>query len=211
MTTPPTGTPSTPIYGLYYLAEGQPARDTRRVLQANAETVEEALAAGGVAAPGAADLLAVAARVGVLESPPRALLRQSTAQTGLAAGFHDIVFGADDIDSHNGWASGAATRWTCPAGAGGTYAVEGSVPFGPLATGTHINARLVKSGVALPTGTGAGGQYGGAAGNSATTGSKLVTLVPGDYLILQGFAAVTWSTAVFSDAAASLTLWRVAS
>lgn len=84
VTTPPAGTPATPLYGLYYLAPGQPARDTRLVLQANAEKTEAALAAGGVAAPGASDLLAVAARVTALEAdtPWQTVTRHSSWAAG---------------------------------------------------------------------------------------------------------------------------------
>lgn len=57
----------TPVYGLRYIAKGQPARDTRKYLQENAETIEAALIAGGLAAPGASDLLEVAGRVTILE------------------------------------------------------------------------------------------------------------------------------------------------
>jgi hypothetical protein len=58
----------TPIYGLAYLVAGEPARNTRTVLQSNAETIETALAAGGVAAAGASDVLAVSGRVTALET-----------------------------------------------------------------------------------------------------------------------------------------------
>lgn len=60
-------TAQTPIYGLKYLALGEPARNTRQALQDNAFTIEAALQAGGVAAPGASDLLAVSGRVSVVE------------------------------------------------------------------------------------------------------------------------------------------------
>lgn len=58
---------TTPVYGLEYLVEGEPARNTRAKLQRNAETIEAALIAGGLAAPGASDLLEVSGRVSVLE------------------------------------------------------------------------------------------------------------------------------------------------
>lgn len=62
MTTPFVAA-ATPVYGLRYVAEGQPAHYTRQHLQHNAETIEAALIAGGVAAPGAADLLDLAGEV----------------------------------------------------------------------------------------------------------------------------------------------------
>lgn len=61
-------TAQTPIYGIKYLQLGEPIRTTRAVMQQNAETIETALAAGGVAPAGAADHLALAARVGLLEA-----------------------------------------------------------------------------------------------------------------------------------------------
>jgi hypothetical protein len=61
-------TAHTPIYGLEYITEGEPLRNTRAALENNAHTIEAALQAGGVAATGASDLLAVSGRVSTLET-----------------------------------------------------------------------------------------------------------------------------------------------
>jgi hypothetical protein len=203
---------TTPIYGLTLPPDSTALADIALMVRTNATSTENALKRGGIAPPAAQDLATLAGRVAAAENPPRAVLRQSTAQTGLGSGaWTTLTLQAEDIDSHNGHSTTTnLERWTCPAGFGGTYTVEGTAVFAALTAGTAINARVCKNGTALATGTGAGGAFGGGAGNTATTGSKLVTLVPGDYLTVQGFAGTAWSTAVFADAASSLTLWRIA-
>lgn len=62
-------TATTPIYGLKYIVQGEPIRNTRQALEDNAFTIETALQAAGVAAVGASDLLAVSGRVSAIESP----------------------------------------------------------------------------------------------------------------------------------------------
>lgn len=68
MTVPITGI--TPNFGIEYLIPGEPARNTRAKLQRNAETIDAALTAGGIAPAGAADLVAIAGRVTTLEKTP---------------------------------------------------------------------------------------------------------------------------------------------
>lgn len=65
MTAPVTGI--TPIFGLEYIVEGEPAKYTRQKLQRSMERVEAALAQGPASPPGAADLNAVTGRVNTLE------------------------------------------------------------------------------------------------------------------------------------------------
>jgi hypothetical protein len=65
MTVPVTGI--TPVYGLEYLVEGEPARNTRAKLERTVKAVEAALVAGGITPPGASDLAALVGRVNVLE------------------------------------------------------------------------------------------------------------------------------------------------
>jgi hypothetical protein len=60
-------TAQTPLYGIKYLVNGEPIRNTRQALEDNAKTIEAALASVPMSAPGATDLAAVAARVGVVE------------------------------------------------------------------------------------------------------------------------------------------------
>ena len=67
MTMPPAAVGQTPVYGLKYIAVGAPARWTREVLQLNAETIEAALIAGGIAPPAAGDLATLSGRVSALE------------------------------------------------------------------------------------------------------------------------------------------------
>jgi hypothetical protein len=61
-------TAKTPAYGIEYLVIGEPVRNTRLALENNAKTIEAALLARGATVPGAADLAALAARVGTLEN-----------------------------------------------------------------------------------------------------------------------------------------------
>lgn len=63
-----TVTAKTPVYQLEYLVQGEPARNTRGALERNALSIEAALLAKAVPAPGAADLAQVAARVLALEN-----------------------------------------------------------------------------------------------------------------------------------------------
>jgi hypothetical protein len=58
----------TPIYGIEYLAVGEPARTTRQVMENNAHTIEAALTRGGIVPPEAADLILLTARVTALEA-----------------------------------------------------------------------------------------------------------------------------------------------
>lgn len=61
-------TAKTPVYQLEYLVQGEPVRNTRLALENNAKSIEAALMARGVAAAGAADVLAVSGRVSTLEA-----------------------------------------------------------------------------------------------------------------------------------------------
>ena len=61
-------TPQTPLFQLPYVAEGESAYLYRQRLQLLVERLETVLASKAVSPPGASDLLAVATRVGVLET-----------------------------------------------------------------------------------------------------------------------------------------------
>lgn len=63
---PVTG--KTPIYGIEYLLEGEPAFYIRARLQRNSEKLEALMAARALAPPAAADLTAVSGRVSTLET-----------------------------------------------------------------------------------------------------------------------------------------------
>jgi hypothetical protein len=74
-------TAQTPIYGFEYPIPGEPIRNTRAMLQRNAERYETALQGHGLAAPGAADLLQVSGRVTALEPGAWATLPVSANAT----------------------------------------------------------------------------------------------------------------------------------
>lgn len=85
-------TAHTPIYGLEYIEEGEPLRLARPALENNAHTIEAALQAGGVAAPGASDLLAVSGRVTALESYVPARLELYRAAGGPFGGTFAVPY-----------------------------------------------------------------------------------------------------------------------
>jgi hypothetical protein len=60
-------TAQTPIFGIKYIQQGEPARNTRQALEDNAVTIEAALVRGGIAPPAAQDLATLAGRVSALE------------------------------------------------------------------------------------------------------------------------------------------------
>lgn len=126
---------------------------------------------------------------------PVAALRATAAQGGLAAGWAALNMNTADIDTHSGWSSGTPTRWTCPAGQGGTYAFEGGMTVNGPAAGSNINAQLRKNGTALASSW--GNSLGTAAVGAAGVGTdrKVVTLAAGDYVELFGYySAGTWQT-----------------
>jgi hypothetical protein len=129
---------------------------------------------------------------------PYAFLRQTTAMTGQAAGWQDILLQAEDFDSHG--AHDPVTnpaRWTCPAGQGGVYAVHGTVQFSSIIVGLTLNATIAKNGTRLPGGSGSNLEVGSAGDHGMSTGRKLVTLAPTDYVTVQGFCSgAGWGTKV---------------
>jgi hypothetical protein len=200
---------TTPIYGLRYLELGEPARNTRQVLQDNAETIEAALAAGGVAAPGAADLLAVSGRVSVLEAAaaarPVAILTGSAGTTPLTSGTWAPlplagVEERDDLGGHSTTTN--PSRWTCPAGEGGLYWVVGTTRIDG-ATGAK-SAGVRKNGAEL---TRLNGQVAGPAIIVGST-AGLVSLVPTDYLEVWALQS-SGSALTANNAYNSLTLVRM--
>lgn len=125
----------TPIYHLPYPAPGEPIRNTRANLQTMAQNIEAALQAGGVAAPGASDLLAVSGRVSTLEGMVDTEANIKLSLTGHALGavahatdtgalgiwdgvrwvFYDTKWQAYTPVMSNGAAPG--TPWTTPGNA----------------------------------------------------------------------------------------------
>jgi hypothetical protein len=125
MTAPVTGI--TPIYGLEYPIEGEPIRYTRQKLERTMLAIEEALSLGGVAAPGASDLLAVSGRVSTLEaaaaSRPIAVLT-GTGTLSLATNTWTALplTGSEVYDPLGGHSTTVNTsRFTVPVGWGGWW------------------------------------------------------------------------------------------
>jgi hypothetical protein len=141
-----------------------------------------------------------------------AVLYATTGQTPLN-GWVTLNLAAEAFDTHGGhdpvsWNS----RWTCPAGQAGLYAVIGQVVFtiGPANVDVNRNARIMRNGVTVPYGAGnSSGAGANLAGTSAITGVKLLWLNPGDYVEVQGYSNTTWGTATYADAATSLQLVRL--
>lgn len=133
---------------------------------------------------------------------PLAVLRQTIQSGSYPAGWGAIALDLAQLDTHGGWASGANTRWTCPAGHGGTFKASGHTVLSTY--GDQGNVAIWKNGAALPDSTGTW-----STGQSFVTGEKIFTLSPGDYISLMGYRAVTWGTSVFPDAASSLTIERI--
>lgn len=72
MSSPVPVTGKTPIYGLEFLVEGEPARNTRAKLERNALTIEAALQAKGLTPPGAPEYAALLADTGWVPLTPAA-------------------------------------------------------------------------------------------------------------------------------------------
>lgn len=127
-----------------------------------------------------------------------ARLRQTVAQTGIAAGWADILLQTEDLDTHNGHA-GSAGAWTCPPGLGGLYRAEGAVSFGPTGGGVMFAVRLVKGAPNTPIWGAQAHTFNGTNGGGpqVNTGSHLVPLLPGEFVYLQGYVnGAGWSTAI---------------
>jgi hypothetical protein len=144
----------------------------------------------------------------------RAFLHQSQAQTGLAPGWQDIYLNAETIDTHGGHITGSAVApmhfYTVPVGQDGRYRVSGNVTFGSLGGGCSLNARIVRNAGVIPYGAGSSFIVpSGGNGLGAVTGEKMLDLVAGNTLHMQGFCTIAWSTGIFSDAASSLSVERI--
>lgn len=127
-----------------------------------------------------------------------AYLRQVTVQSGIAVTtWTNISFDAEDIDTRNGHSNTTNnSRYTVPAGQGGTYLIDAGVCFGAMTAGTELAIRVTKNGAVLPGGTGTLAPVGESAGSMITLGSKLFVLAAGDFLQIQGWTGTGGSTAV---------------
>jgi hypothetical protein len=125
MTAPVTGI--TPIYGLEYPIEGEPIRYTRQKLERTMLAIEEALSLGGVAAPGASDLLAVSGRVSTLEAAAAARPLAVLTGTGTLSLTDNTwtalpLTGTEVYDPLGGHSTTVNTsRFTVPVGQGGWW------------------------------------------------------------------------------------------
>lgn len=166
---------------------------------------------GWSAIQGLAD--AIAATITTVTTRPLAVMRQSTAQSGMGAGWQIITLGAEEIDSANGHdLITNSSRYTVPVGQGGTYSINGMVGFAVFtAANAAYAARIIKNGTVVQ----------GAVGNVATcgtanvvncgalTGNQIMTLNAGDYIELQGYCSIPWGTVVSTDVASKLTVERI--
>src|SRR5919205_932246 len=145
---------------------------------------------------------------------PAVQLRATAVQGSIPLGWQPILM--DVVDFQVSGAVGFAanrtggtrdSRWTCPAGQGGTYAVEGACTFSNIAAGANFNSGIRKNGAAIPN-SWANNNYGVANNNvvGTSTGRHLITLAPGDYVELWAYySAGTWSTFYAADAGPFLT------
>jgi hypothetical protein len=152
----------------------------------------------------------------VLEFGAKAKLRQLVGSGSYPAGYGTISFGVADIDSHHGFTIPAgstfSTRWTCPTGQGGLYAVEGRAAINSITAGNSATCRLLRNGLAIDGTVGDILRPRDTDSAIPNTGRQLIQLVAGDYLEFQGFAlGQTWNTRVTTTdgVASTLTIERV--
>jgi hypothetical protein len=151
----------TPIYGIKYIPPGMPVRETRIALEQNAFTIEAALAAGGTAPPGAADLAAVAGRVSVLEH--RVTARHNAVQPIPSSGGSPtpMIFSSATSNPGGLWNPANPTRLAVPGT--GEYDLTVFAPWTPNPTGTRgVAFRILQTGpwVYVNTRPATGGAYG---------------------------------------------------
>lgn len=133
---------------------------------------------------------------------PVAFLRQTSAQNN-AAGWVSLAMQVADIDTHSGWVSTPNPhRWTVPANQGGIYRVAGSAAISQSTAAAWILSRILKNGIVQPSGAGTGGSLGTTGGGSSYA-ERLLTLVPGDFVELQGYSDAAWNTRNTVDGIAS--------
>lgn len=218
---PSSVTAQTPVYGLKYIVEGEPLRDARPALEANAKTIEAALIAGGVAAPGAADLLQVSGRVTVLETAQAAseVTARATSTTGTAQAIPGGQFiavtltapaaGTDPLGFWQGAASPAQpTRLKVPAGRGGKYNVTGVLSYAVTAAGQPRMGELRVNGVTVP-GSGASSASPGSINHTWPLPVSTITLAAGDYLELITYTVTAASLANTAGQTCALQLHRI--
>lgn len=91
----------------------------------------------------------LADHVAALQNPPRALLRQTVAQSLTNSAFTALTFGTEDIDSHNGHSTSTNTsRYTVQTGYDGDYQLSGTAAIAAAAGGGR-GTRWFKNGTAI--------------------------------------------------------------
>lgn len=134
--------------------------------------------------------------VNFLLTPPRVLLRQTSAQSIPLSTWTSVTFDTEDFDNDNGHSTVSNTsRFT--AVTAGWYTVGGSVAFTLAGTGQRAGTRwavngtaLNASGIMLPQVVAVGSSY------AVPAQTRDVQLAVGDYLELQAFHTNSAATAV---------------
>lgn len=148
---------------------------------------------------------------------PVARLLQTAGSGDYPAGaFGTVVFHTAEVDPYGGFVITApatvSSRWTCPPGEGGLYAIAGRVPILSVNPGNVATARLLHNGAPILGSAGDLLTQASPAGSSSPTTDRVVReLAPGEYVELQGFVSgQLWRTRVTSDGVApALTIERV--
>lgn len=99
-------TAKTPVYGLEYLVQGEPARAARLALENNAKTIEAALILGGIAPPEAQNLAQLAGRVTTVEGKLAELPVALPYAPGVAANFSADLTAAGALQGGRVWRVG---------------------------------------------------------------------------------------------------------
>lgn len=144
-------------FQLPYLTVGQPARDTRAVLQEIATKVDAALTAGPASPPAAQDLTAVAGRVSVLEAARPSMRRYFTGANIAITNATVTVVGLNVNDWLRGnpnmsaaapssntapVAPSGSTAWGIKVAEAGLYLVNAEVTWATAGTTGERNAIL---------------------------------------------------------------------
>lgn len=135
---------------------------------------------------------------------------QTTVQSIGNAAFVALLFQSEDEDSHAMHDNSTnPSRLTVPVGWDGVWGVSGSVMFATNGTGGRL-ATLRKNGTGL-LGVCTGAAAGATVQAGATTGTRLLRLVAGDYIECMGFQSSggALNTVPNTEQAPNLSMWWV--
>lgn len=176
-----------PSYGLAYADADTPVTDFAEITRQVALTLAAALARGGIAPPNAQDLIAVAARVTVLEQPAAYFYGTGVGNTSMVGSAWTDVPISEVEDTANGHA-GTSPQYIAPTA--GLYWVNGQCTFTSNNSGGR-GARLMKRTAAgVDTVVQGSGQLVGTSGftqMTVPTNLRRVQLAAGDSVRLQGW------------------------